>query len=208
MTAGRIAFSLLVLGNLIQVATIGVGGAIYPGYDHTRQYISELGATGAVTGPAVSWLGFVPAGIAIATGCLIGAWKSRRNSLALAVWLLLGWYGATLSAAGVYPCEFECARADPSFNALMHDLFGGTGYLTAVIGLALGGVVAGAQGRRALALLSVICTIVTVVGFGGVIAESEPGGLIQRALEGAIAVFTLAFGWTLMRSRPATAARS
>lgn len=206
MGAGRIAFLLLVLGNLIQLLTIGIGGALYPGYDHARQYISELGATGAITGPAVSWLGFVPSGIAIAAGCLMAAWASRRSGLAVAMWLLLGWYGASLSAAGVYPCEFECARAEPTFNALMHDLFGGTGYLTAILAAGLGVFVAGAEGRRGLVVLSVICAIVTTLAFGGVIAESQPAGLIQRALEGATMIFTLAFGWGLMR--PATAVRS
>lgn len=206
MTAGRIAFLLLVLGELIQLAVIGIGGAVYPGYDHASQYISELGATGAVTGPAVSWLGFVPAGIALTLGCLIAAWLSRQSGLAVAVWLLLGWYGATLSAAGVFPCEFECARAAPSLNALMHDLFGGTGYLTAILGVALGGFVAAAGKRRGLVGVSIVCTVVTVACFGGVIAETEPGGLIQRGLEGAIGVFTLAFAWPLMRARPAAAA--
>lgn len=206
MSAGRFAFLLLVVGNLIQVLTITIGGALYPGYDHARQYISELGATGAVTGPAVSWLGFVPSGGIIAAGCLIAAWVSRRNGLSVAFWLLLGWYGVSLAAAGVYPCAFECNRAEPSFNALMHDLFGGTGYLTAVIGLVLGGFAAGRQGRRGLVVLAVICTATAALGFGGVIAEAEPAGLIQRALEGAIMVFTLAFGWQMLR--PATAVGS
>jgi len=206
MTAGRLAFLLLVLGNAIQVAAIAIGGAVYPGYDHVHQYISELGATGAVTGPAVSWLGFVPAGLVITVGCLIAAWVSRRNGLAIAVWLLLGWYGLTLALAGVYPCAFECARDEVTFNALMHDLFGGTGYMTAIIGVALGGFVAGGQGRRGVVALSVICTIVTFVAFGGVVAEAEPRGLIQRSLEGAIIVFTLVLGWGLMR--PAMAVRS
>lgn len=196
---------LLVVGNLIQVLTIMVGGAVYPGYDHARQYISELGASGAVTGPAVSWLGFVPSGVIISAGCLIAAWVSRRNGLAVAVWLLLGWYGLSLSAAGVYPCEFECSRAVPSPNALMHDLFGGSGYLTAIVGLALGGFVAAAQGRPGLVLLSIVCTVVTALGFGGVIAEAEPAGLIQRGLEGAIMVFTLVLGWGLMRPAMAVA---
>lgn len=206
MSAGRFAFLLLVVGNLIQVLTITIGGALYPGYDHARQYISELGATGAVTGPAVSWLGFVPSGGIIAAGCLIAAWVSRRNGLSVAFWLLLGWYGVSLAAAGVYPCAFECNRAEPSFNVLMHDLFGGTGYLTAVIGLALGGFAAGSQGRRGLVVLAVICTAIAALGFGGVIAQAEPAGLIQRALEGAIMVFTLAFGWQMLR--PATAVGS
>jgi len=202
MTPGRIAFGLLAAGFLIQLVVILWGGAVYPGYDHAAQYISELGATGAVTGPAVSWWGFVPSGIMIGAGCLVAAWLTRRSGLAAAAWLLLAWYGLTLAAAGVYPCAFECARAEVSFNVLMHDLFGGTGYLTGVLGLALAGLAAKRAGRTGLASLSLICTILAVAGFAGVIAEASPGGLIQRMLEGAVALFILVFGWTLTRNSP------
>jgi len=84
----------------------------------------------------------------------------------------------------------------------MHDLFGGTGYLTGVLGLALAGVAAKRAGRTGLASLSLICTILAVAGFAGVIAEVSPGGLIQRMLEGAVALFILVFGWTLTRNSP------
>lgn len=201
MTAGRIAFSLLVVGFVVQWVAIVWGGAVYPGYDHLQQYISELGATGAVTGAAVSWWGFVPSGLLIGAGCGIGAWLSRRCGLAIAVWLMLGWYGLTLAAAGVYPCEFECARTEASSNALMHDLYGGTGYLAGILGLVLAVFVARRQGRGGLAVLAGLCAVVAVVGFVGVIAETRPGGLIQRALEGAMALFILAFGWTLLPDR-------
>jgi len=206
MTTGRIAFGLLAIGFLIQLVAILWGGAVYPGYDHAHQYISELGATGAVTGPAVSWWGFVPSGVLIGAGCLIGAWLGRKSALAIAVWLLLGWYGLTLAAAGVYPCAFECARADASFNALMHDLYGGTGYLAGIVGLALAVFVARKQGRPRLAILAAVCAVLAIAGFAGVIAEAQPGGLIQRVLEGSVDVFILVFGWTLTRSRPAVAA--
>jgi hypothetical membrane protein len=202
MTAGRIAFGLLAIGLLIQLITIVWAGAVYPGYDHAHQYISELGATGALTGAAVSWWGFVPSGLLIGAGCLIAAWLGRRNGLAILAWLGLAWFGLTLAAAGVYPCAFECARTDASFNALMHDLYGGTGYLTGIIGLALGGFVARKQDQPKLAILAAVCTVLAVVGFGGVIAEIQPGGLIQRMLEGSVDLFILAFGWTLTRKRP------
>ena len=39
------------LSLLILAAATIAGGMAYPGYDHLRQYISELGATGAPTGP-------------------------------------------------------------------------------------------------------------------------------------------------------------
>lgn len=205
MTSGRVAFGLLAAGFLIQLVTILWGGAVYPGYDHSLQYISELGATGAVTGPAVSWWGFVPSGLLIGAGCLLAAWVARRSSLATIAWLLLSWYGLTLAAAGVYPCAFECARADASVNALLHDLFGGTGYLTGIIGIPLAGLAAKREGRTGLAVLSLVCTIVAVAGFAGVIAEASPGGLIQRMLEGAVALVILGLGWTLTRPLPLAA---
>jgi len=206
MPARRTAFGLLALGLLIQLITIVWGGAVYPGYDHVSRYISELGATGAVTGPVVSWWGFVPSGLLVASGCLMAAWLGRRSRLAVAAWLGLAWYGVSLAAAGVYPCAFECARSDASFNALMHDLFGGTGYLAGIVALPLAAFVARREGRRGLAILAVVCTVLAILGFAGVIAEARPAGLIQRMLEGSVDVFILAFGWSLISKPPVPAA--
>lgn len=197
----RVAFGVLILGELIQLTAILWGGAAYPGYDPLRQHLSELGATGAVTGPIVSWWGFVPSGLLMGGFCLIAAWMLRRSLLAVLACLLLAWYALTLSAAGVYPCEFECAREVVTPNAMLHDLFGGTGYLAGIIGLGLAGL--WARGSRApwLAPLSAVSVIVCVVGFGAIILDVEFGGLFQRGLEGALALFLLAFGSALAKGR-------
>lgn len=198
---GRIALGLLTIGVLIQLVAILWAGAVYPGYDPIRQHISELGATGAVTGPAVSWWGFVPSGLFMGGFCLISAWMLRRSGLAVTACLLLGWYGFSLSAAGVYPCAFECARSEVTFSAMMHDLFGGTGYLTGIIGMGLAGLWARTSRAPWLAPLSAVCVVIAVAGFGAIIIESEFSGLLQRGLEGAMAVFLLAFGWALADGR-------
>ena len=207
MTTARLAFGLLVIGELIQLGTVLAGGAAYPGYDHARQYISELGATGAVTGPAVSWWGFVPSGLFITAFCLIAAWLLRRNLLGVSACLMLAWYGLSLSAAGVYPCAFECARTEVTFDAMMHDLLGGTGYLTGVLGVALAALSIRSNDARWLRPLGLVCAAVATVGFAAIIADVELGGVFQRALEGALAVFLLAFGWALAQgSLPTTRA--
>ena len=200
MTLGRLAFALILLGEIVQWGGIVIGGAAYPGYDSLRQYISELGATGAVTGWMVSWLVFVPSGLLILAGCLLAAWAMRRSVPGLLGWLLLAWYGASLTGAGIYPCEFECARTEVTFNALMHDLVGGTGYLAVPIGIWLV-TAAGRATGAAFVAFGVVCGLLALIGFGGVVADPEFGGLLQRVLEGSVTVFLLVAAWLMARGR-------
>jgi len=203
----RLAFALLLVGELIQLGTVLAGGAAYPGYDHARQYISELGATGAVTGPAVSWWGFVPSGLFITAFCLIATWLMRRSAPVVVACVMLAWYGLSLSAAGVYPCAFECARSEVTFDAMMHDLVGGTGYLTGILGVAIAALAIRSGEAGWLRPLGLVCAGVATAGFAAIIVDVELGGLFQRALEGSLAVFLLAFGWALARgSLPASRA--
>lgn len=201
MTAARFALVLLVLGEVVQWGTILIGGLAYPGYDPLRQYVSELGATGAVTGPAVSWFGFFPSGVLIIGFCLIAAVALRRNVLAVIGLVLLAWYAFGLIGAAIYPCAFECGRAEPSAAQMMHDLIGGTGYLAGVVGLLLTGLAVGRSRAKWLLPLGLVCFAVAFVSFGGVVADIEMRGLAQRVLEAALTVFLLALGWALAQGR-------
>lgn len=205
----RIAFVALVAGLGILLTAVVWGGSAYPGYDHARQFMSELGATGAPTGPMVSNWGFVPNGVLITVFCLLAAWILRRSALAVVACLMLALNGAGMTGAGVYPCDFECSRSDPSPAALLHDLFGGLGYLCAIVGVGLAALWARRSNAPWLAPIGLGALIVSVVGFSAVIAEVELAGLFQRAMEMALAVFMLALGWALVQGvRGAPRARS
>ena len=129
----------------------------------------------------------------------------RGKALAVAACLMLAWYGLSLSGAGVYPCVFECARSEVTFDAMMHDLVGGTGYLTGVLGVALGALSIRAGDVRWLRPLGLVCAAVAATGFAAIIADVELGGVYQRALEGALAVFLLGVGWAQAKGPPETA---
>ena len=195
----RLAFAALVAGLGVLLAAVVWGGSVYPGYDHARQFMSELGATGAVTGSRVSNWGFVPNGVLITVFSLLAAWILRRSALAVAACLLLAANGVGMAGAGVYPCDFECSRSDPTAAAVLHDLFGGLGYLCAILGVGLASLWARNSDAPWLAPLGVVVLIVSVIGFYGVVAEVELMGLFQRAMETALAVFMLAIGWALMK---------
>lgn len=195
----RLAFGALVLGVGILVVAVVWGGAVYPGYDHARQFMSELGATGAVTGSSVNTWGYVPNGVFVTAFSLLAAWILRHSALAVVACLLLAGNGVGMTGAGVYPCDFECSRSDPSAAALLHDLFGGLGYLCAIFGVGLTALWAWRSAAPRLALLGVVALIVSLVGFYGVVAEVEYLGLFQRTMETALAVFMLALGWALVK---------
>lgn len=195
----RIAFAVLVAGLGILLAAVVWGGSAYPGYDHARQFISELGAKGAATGAMVSDWGFVPNGVLVTIFCLLAAWILRRSALAVAACLLLALNGVGMTGAGVYPCDLECSRSDQSPAARLHDLFGGLGYLCAIFGVGLAAVWARRSQAPWLAPIGIVALIVSVVGLSGVIAEVELAGLFQRAMEVALAVFMMALGWALVQ---------
>lgn len=200
----RLAFAALFVGLGVLVAAVIWAGSVYPGYDHARQFMSELGATGAVTGAEVSRWGFVPNGVLITIFSVLAAWILRRSALAVTACLLLAGNGIGMTGAGVYPCDFECSRSDPSTAALLHDLFGGLGYLCAIVGVGLAALWARKSEASWLAPLGVGVLVVSVVGFYGVVVEFELMGLFQRAMEAALAVFMLALGWALVKGLRAT----
>lgn len=208
MRAGWIALVLLILGEAIQWGAMIAGGLAYPGYDPLRQYVSELGATGAVTGEAVSWFGFLPSGLLIVAFCLMAAVLMRRNVVAVIGLLLLAWYAFGLIGAAIYPCAFECSRAEPTAAQMMHDLIGGTGYLAGVIAL----LVAALSVRRSragwLLPLGLACFVVAFLAFGGLVGEIEMLGLAQRVLEAALTVFLIAYGLALAKGRLDASAHS
>lgn len=195
----RLAFAVLVAGVGLLFIGVVAGGAAYPGYDHARQFMSELGATGSVTGVWVNPWGYVPNGVFMTVGSLLAAWILRHNPLAVVACLLLAGNGLGMTGAGIYPCDFECSRSDPSVTAMLHDLFGGLGYLCAILGVGLAALWARTSDAPWLAPLGVVVLLISMVGFYGVVAEVELKGLFQRAMEAALAVFMLALGWALVR---------
>jgi hypothetical membrane protein len=202
----RLALAVLVAGLGILLVAVVWGGAVYPDYDQARQFMSELGATGAVTGPTVNAWGYIPNGALVTVFCLLATWILRSSGLAVVACLLLALNGVGMTAAGVYPCDFECGRSDPSPAARLHDLSSALGYLCGIVGVGLAALWARKSDAPWLAPLGLATLIVSVAGLFAVIAEVELAGLYQRAMEAALGVFMLALGWALtrgLRGRPA-----
>ena len=179
---------------------IVVGPFGYPGYDSLGQHISEMGATGAPHGPTISAL-FIASSVLMIAFWLLCLKALPFNTLRAAGLILLAANGAGLLGAGVYPCDFECARTDPSVAQQLHDLFGGLGYLSGVLGLfllALG--LRSLDGWSRLFPLVMFCAVAAALSFPLIAPEFPWHGAAQRVLEAAFMVAILAVAVRLWRA--------
>jgi len=200
VVVGRVAFTLLAVAEALLLGMTLVGAARYPGYDHARQFISELGATGAPDGWVVSWLAFLPIGLLVMAACLLMAWRMRSSALAVAGFLLLAVNAYAYVNSVWFRCDFECAGTSVAQG--MHNLIGLLGYLAGCVGLLLAGL--SAKGHRTLRVLGVVCAVLAFAGLMGLGATAEtggPAGAFQRLTEAAIALFMLAYAWVLATGR-------
>ena len=202
----HIAFGCGVLSLLVLAAATIAGGMAYPGgYNHLTQYISELGATGAPTSQAVS-LAFMVSGSLLAAFWLLCAGLFPRSVLSILGFGLSALNGVGLLLGGVFRCDFECSTADLSPAAVLHDVFGGVGYLCGIVGVFLLGIASrGWPLGRGLFGLSLICGIPAALAIWLIHPDFEWHGAAQRIVEIALAVWTMAVALRVQTSTRGTA---
>lgn len=204
MTMRKLAFACAVLSLLILALAAVAGGIAYPGYNHLTQYISELGATGATTGQAVSGA-FMASGVLLAVFWLLCIGLFPKSPLSVIGFGLSALNGLGLMFGGVFPCDFECSLEGASSTAVLHDVLGGIGYLCGVVGLMLVGLAArNWPGGRNLFHLAIVCGAPAAGAIWLINPAFEFYGAAQRVLEIALAVWTI--GVALAVRRPMAAA--
>lgn len=115
--------------------------------------------------------------------------------------ILLAVNGMGLLGAGIYPCDFECARTGASLSQTLHDLFAGIGYLVGVIGLfvfAFG--LRGLAGWARLWPLVMTCAVAAALSLPLVAPDFTWHGAAQRVLEATFMIVILAVATRLWRS--------
>ena len=101
-----------------------------PGFDHVKQYLSELGERGSDTASLMNFLGIVPTGLLIAVFGA-GLLKAYRNEPRLVVaGSLIVIHGIFRVAAGLFPCDLGCRPASPSISQSIHNISAAMGYVS------------------------------------------------------------------------------
>jgi hypothetical membrane protein len=118
MTMDESLERMLLMGGIAAPLLLVIGilmtSAVYPGYSHETQFISELGAAGA---PA-AW---IMNAVLILSGCLIAAFAlAVHNRLGAGSFfgpLLIVLTGITMALSGIFVCDAACAE-QASINTL------------------------------------------------------------------------------------------
>jgi len=127
----RIASLLCMVTLVIDVAVIGIMGAMVPGYDALKQYISELGSVLNPYAPLVNawWMVYSIPMLAFAYA-LYRALGKKRYGWVPPVLLGLYFLGNGI-LTGIFPCDAGCTGA--SLSNTMHLVVSGTGIFSSSI---------------------------------------------------------------------------
>jgi hypothetical protein len=101
-----------------------VAGLFEPGYSHTSQFVSELGAVGAAHPKLFSFGGLFLPGLLTVVFAFGLYLLVRPNRWLVASSLLAALAGFGRMTAPLFPCDAGCVVEDMSFSATMHALFG------------------------------------------------------------------------------------
>lgn len=196
-----IAFWAAVAGYALLLVMVVAGGAAWPGYSHTTQFISELGATGAPHARLVNFGAFLPIGLLISLFAVLAMLIPPRGVLRTLGFLGIFVFATGYTGAAFFPCDAGCdpVRPDPSASQVLHFLFGTAGYIVAAPTLLALAIASRTwPGGRLLFPLGIVCAAVSGLALLGMIPPME--GLFQRVLEGAVGLWILACAFTLRRA--------
>lgn len=186
-TSGHSASVAGLLGVAVVVVGTLAAAAAFPGYDHARQYISELGARGAPHGAVVSYGMFLPAGLllvafaGLAIRALPRAWLTRAGMLGVAA------YACGYLVAVPFPCDPGCRPEQPSLSQLIHSTAGGISYLLGAAGLVLLGIAARRwPGATHLCVFGIAGGVLSLAALTGLSPGFPLAGVAQRLIEGSM----------------------
>ena len=179
------------------LTTILFGGLNHPNYRHYSQFISELGASGAVNGQLVNLFGFIPTSAFLTAFVMLAIYISSRQTKQLLGLAGIGLYSLTLCVAALFPCDAGCRPVTPSVAQLVHNLSAIFGYMGGVIGIFLLASDLRNKASRRLAAIGFFLGAIAIAMFFLLSPESLLVGLAQRVFEFAMYAWIIIYAFHL-----------
>ncbi|WP_269618740.1 DUF998 domain-containing protein [Zhongshania sp. BJYM1] len=185
------------------IVGVTVAGALYPGYSHFNQALSELGAIGAPTHLISPMINNYPLGVLFALFGTSIIKEFPYSKLARFTGVLIVIHGVGSITAGYFSCDVGCNPQSPSESQIIHNLSGLVMFLSLVIASGVW-VHLGPKlvESKALGIFSLLCTLLAIVVLLPMILAIESGlgfGLYQRLNYGASVVWVSGLAYVLFK---------
>ena len=109
-------------GPVMFTTTVFIVGLLRHSYDHSTQFISELGETGGEHSNIMNYFGFMIPAILILVFALKLLLSHSKTKLTYLASILVVVFSAGMFLAGFFSCDPTCLPFDPSTNQLLHNL--------------------------------------------------------------------------------------
>jgi hypothetical membrane protein len=171
---------------------------LYPNYSHTQQVMSELGARNRPTTRIHPYINNYPIGILfILFGLAILHSLGHETIIRVTAIMMIG-QGVSHLVTGLFPCDENLGRENPSLSQHIHNFAGLLMLLTLIILAVWWGV--SATSPVWFAAFSWLCLLIFSVYFYFMVRnlKSENNlGLYQRISYGALAFWVVVLSWYL-----------
>ncbi|KDM93499.1 DUF998 domain-containing protein [Photobacterium galatheae] len=180
--------SIAVYSGLIATIWIFVGvyiaGRLYAGYDHSKQFCSELGATGSPTEKLSPLINNYPLGFLF---CFFGWYLAQLPSVSILV-NIAGWFvvahGIGTWVAGYFPMDADPFTKNPTLNCKIHSCAGVIMLLSLVVAPILIAISPTTETIplyfRILSIVSVVAAVYSLFAMAKAVKNQSNPGLHQR----------------------------
>ena len=182
------------IANIWIVLGVYTAGKLYPGYSHTKQFCSELGAAGSPTEKLSPIINNYPLGLLF---CLFGWYVLQLENTPVLITLvgfLVIIHGVGTWVAGYYPMDADPQTKTPTLSCQIHSWAGLVMLLSLLIAPVL--VAASSYASISFRLFSILCVGITgylVILLASAFKQQANAGLYQRLAYGVQLLWLSAF---------------
>ncbi len=205
MNKQMLAFWFGLLGTIFFITSTIIAGALFPGYSHIINLISESYAIDTAYGIPIRFFGFLPSGVFVFLFSLFAIKSLPKSPLNTFGFLAIGiFYGLGTVVVSFFPCDSGCnpELIDPSISQLIHNTSGFFTYLIVPMSLILLGISAQKWNNgKTISIVSFFFGIIAFV-FAFILSAnltSEYAGLLQRIVESSILACVVIYSFYFKR---------
>ncbi|UCX03689.1 DUF998 domain-containing protein [Shewanella glacialimarina] len=190
-----------VIATVWIVIGVYIASKFYAGYSHSKQFCSELGATGSPTEKLSPLINNYPLGFLF---CFFGSYLTQLSNVSMLVnitgWLII-FHGVGTWVAGYFPMDADPFTKNPTFNCKVHSWAGFIMLLSLIVAPILIAISPTTEiiplYFRVLSLLSVIAAVYYLFAMAKAVKNQSNPGIHQRISYGFQLIWLSAFSIVL-----------